>query len=231
MQKYKLVYDLDDYQKEIPIMYEENKYATELEICFIDKVTTVFKNEMEFIENLKSKGLISDVGGSLHIRRPKGKVDALDIIYDDSIFRSVSYKAIQQVKQHNSLRLPTTSEVQSSIGLTIRFFMEDERALKLLNKTFTYREQVRELVNNLNEYLSYNNRTSFEMSEVYQREKYREKIYSQLKSYNLLREVRLWIQDYKLGKKSSYSSSSWTNPYEKYERNKEEQEEKNNKYL
>lgn len=228
MQKYKLVYETETEEVVIPIKVKDETYEGEVEICFIDKITTIFENEKELLNQLCENNLISSNNGKLHIKRPNGKVDAMGIIYDDNKFREVSYNAIQQFKKSGSLKLKKTTEVDGCIGVTIRFFIEDERALDILNKTFCYKNDIKELVKNLNGYLSYKDKTILEVWEVSDREKFRNNLYSQLRNYNLLRELIVWIHEYKKGGKKIKYSSTWQNPYEKFEMEKEEREERNN---
>lgn len=227
MQKYKFVYETDDEQVEILLPGKTENYEKELESCFIDKYTTIFENEHECVNHLYSKHIIPNNNGSLHIRRPNGKVDALSIIFNDEKLRMVSCKLISQLKNSGISRLPQTSELNSCIGPLIKFFIEDENALKELNKTFCYKKDIKELVDNLNGYLSYQGKNFLEPFEVERRNVFQNNIYSQLRNYDLLRELKTWIIEYKKGNKK-VSSSTWKNPYEKFEREKEEREERNN---
>ena len=86
MQKYKLVYETETEEVVIPIKVKDETYEGEVEICFIDKITTIFENEKELLNQLCENNLISSNNGKLHIKRPNGKVDAMGIIYDDNKF-------------------------------------------------------------------------------------------------------------------------------------------------
>lgn len=55
------------------------------------------------------------------------------------------------------------------------------------------------------------------------RERNKDNLFKLLKNYEILRAVKLWIEDYKNPK--HYFSSSRKNPFEEYENKKDEREE------
>lgn len=226
MQKYKLVYETKDIQQLIALKGVDDNYTTEFEICFIDKFTTVYRDEQECINYLYKNQIIDSTNGNLYIRRPKGNVNVEKVIYNDEALRNLSSKLISQLKNGKRTRLPQISELHACIGPTIRFFMDNDNAVKILNEEKNFKKSFNDFVVNLNGYLKFKDQTSYTPGEIAEREKYRNNIYKLLENYDLTRELKVWIYEYKSGKKINSKYQNWKNPYEKYE--KQFDEEKNN---
>lgn len=228
MQKYNLVYEHDDEQFNIALPGKTGDGELELESCFIDVYTCKFKNEHECLSDLYRRGIISNTDGSLHIKRPKGRVDAIEIIFNDEKFVEVSYILAAQLKKKNTSTLPESRDLNICIGQFIDFFSENKKALEILNKTFCYKENNKKFVEHLTNYIKYSDRTItfLEPFEAERKNIGQINIYKRLKNYDLLREVKVWIQEYPRASRKQYFSK-WQNPYEKFEMEQEEREEQN----
>ena len=229
MQKYKLVYEVEKEEQIICLIGTDDSYSNEVEICYIDKFTTVFKHEQECIKYLYDKKIIINPNGTLHIKRPKGKVDVEKILYDDEAFRNLSCRLISQLKNGKRTRIPQISELFACVGPTIRFFSENDYALKLLNKEYNFKTSFNEFVTNLNGYLKFKDQSSFTPEEIAEREKYRNKMYKLAENYDLVRDLKIWISEYKKGKKSEIRNSNWKNPYEIYDKKTDDEDENKQK--
>lgn len=223
MQKYKLVYENESDFYEIPLQRYNDSYETELEICFIDSFTTVFEDDQDCIRYLYEKDCIPDKDGFLSIKRPNGKVQALDIIYNNLDFRKVSYKLIQSLRTTDTSHLQQTSELNSCTGPLIRYFIDDKTALETLKKTFGYKEDHVEFLKHLIPYVGLIDKGFYTPEEVAIRNRERKYIYSKLFNYNFLRELLVWVEKYKNDKivTQSKTNSHWKNPHEVYEKKKE----------
>lgn len=229
MQKYKLVYEVEKEEQIISLKGTDDNYSNETEICYIDKFTTVFENEVECIKYLYDNKIIPNTNGSLHIRRPKGSVNVEKVIYNDEALRNLSIKLIYQLKNGKKTRLPQITELHACIGPTIRFFMDNENAVKLLNDEHNYKKSFNDFVVHLNGYLKFKNQTSYTPEEIAERERCRKNIYKLLESYDLVRELKIWIYEYKNGIKINKKYQNWKNPYEIYEKNFDIEEENKQK--
>lgn len=227
MEKYRLVYETEQEQIEIYLKGKDNEYTNLLELCFIDAFTTVYENQLECIAYLRDKGIIESLNGKLHIKRGKGKEIATQIFYKDDDLRNLSLEVCQKMRAGHKAGLSETKEYKKCSADIIRFFYSDEEAVATLNKSF-YAKKLKLFVENLKGYLEYKYHDAFyEPGEIARREKFRNNIYSSLKNYETLRELKIWISAY-INSAKRMGSLSRKNPFEEYERRQEEAENRKN---
>ena len=223
MIKYSLIFNNCDTNENQKIsLKSKNEYEDAMEICFIDRFTSQFIDEMSCIEYLFSKKIISSENGYLSICKPNGLKQATGIIYDDGNFKNFAKEICDKKNAgFNVVRLDETilqKQVRSQI---INFFNDDKEALNSFVKTFFEGKNFSKL---LKEYIDLNVPKGWiEPGEYTRINSIRMSIYSMLRNYELLREIYLWIRDYQLyqykQKFSGYQSdSNVKNPYEEYEK-------------
>lgn len=223
MQKYKLIFNNRDTNKqEIIVLNGLNDYEEITELCFIDKFTSVFKNELECVEYLKSKNLIDSLNGHLSILRPTGEVSAESILYNNNYFKFFS-KEICDKKRSGiaNPRLVETYEQKEVCNKIINYLKNEKQALNYFNKTYF---QSKKFVQLLNKYFEISVPKGWtEPGEQVMINSIKKEVYSMLKNYETLRSVYIWIQEYKINREKKqfqgYNSNiKVKNPYEEYEK-------------
>lgn len=219
MQKYRLVYETEKEQIDIMLIGKGELLNSILEISFIDEFTTLFENEQKCIEYLYQKNIIQNTNGKLVIKRPKGKVPACDVIYDDNEFNQVAKQNSAQLKQtEKASKLRETSIVVKCQSNIIKFFYNEEEAIQAFKQAFYFRSKA--LVDNLEGYLAYKNHEAFyEPGETERRDRFKREAKSILRNYQVLRNVYVWITKYSKTPEKTYSG---VNPFEEYERKQDE---------
>ena len=99
MKKYRLIFNnYDTNKQEIISLIGKNKNEENVEICFIDLLSTKFDDENSLIQYLKNKSIISSSNGYLGIYKPNGKKISERIIYDDYNFKLFSKEICEKRK-------------------------------------------------------------------------------------------------------------------------------------
>lgn len=136
MKKYRLVFNNNDTKSQQTIFLKGiNDYEEVVELCFIDKFTTEFENELSCINYLKSKNIITTENGSLSILLPNGSVKSETVIYGKKF--NIFSKEISDKKRSgiNEPRLSETYEQKKMSSMIINFFYNDNVALSKFCKT------------------------------------------------------------------------------------------------
>lgn len=223
MQKYKLIYKSDQGTKEIVLKGSSENYESAVELCYIDAFTTIYQNLNECIQYLYQNKIITSTNGKLCIIRSKGEVEVHPIFYNDSDIRILSLEVSKKLRQHSKSSLSETKEYKKCAGEIIRFFYDNDKAFEQLKKSFYTSKS---FINIFEEYLTYKEHSAYYTpEEIDYREKIRKNLYNILKNYDIIRELKMWINNYQNSSKKT--SSSWKNPFEEYERQKEESELRN----
>lgn len=220
MKKYRLVFNNNDTKSQQTIFLKGiNDYEEVVELCFIDKFTTEFENELACINYLKSKNIITTENGSLSILLPNGYVKSETVIYGKKF--NIFSKEISDKKRSgiNEPRLSESYEQKKMSSMIINFFYNDNVALSEFCKTNFKNKNFSKL---LKEYIELNVPKGWrEPSEMANLISKKRKVSSMLQKYEILRNSYIWITEYQLyysKKFNGYKSESKVkNPYEEYE--------------
>ena len=223
MKKYRLIFNnYDTNKQEIISLIGKNENEENVEICFIDLLTTKFDDENSLIQYLKNKSIISSSNGYLGIYKPNGKKISERIIYDNYNFKLFSKEICEKRKYGiNSTKISETYEQKKLRFEIIDFFKKDNKALEVLQATFYVNPKFPKL---LKDYLILSVPTGWkDFSTTSKIDELKKAVYSNLLSYELLRNIYFWINDYEISiqkrKFQGYNSESKIkNPYEIYEK-------------
>lgn len=220
--KYRLVFKGKDNLNENIFLSGINDYEDIVDLCFIDKFTSVFKNESECIEYLKSKNLINSINGHLSILRPAGEVSAETILYNNNYFRIFSKEICDKKRLGvNTSHLTETHEQKELKSKIINYFKDDKQAFQQFKKTYFGSKKFPLLLDKYFELSVPKGWT--EPGEQARIISIQKEVYTMLKNYKILRSIYVWIDEYKnyqLKKQfQGYNSNSTVkNLYEEYEK-------------
>ena len=226
MQKYRLVFKNNDTNEyELILLKGIKDYEENVEICFIDLITTKFDNESSFIDYLKNKNVITSTNGSLALYKPNGTTIATQIIYNNNDFKLFSKQICEKKKfGKETSRLTAIHEQVKLRNQIINFIYNDENAHKKFKKTFFTNKK---FANTLDKYLEMLAPVGWsDVASENTKQMYKNETYSMLQNYEILRNAYLWIEEYKKDLQSKkfngyYSNTNIKNPYEEYEKKKD----------